>query len=144
MSWSDLKIGHGWRLFCALALMSSLVSGCGGGGGGGSSGAASSYPASSGSSTTTNGTFAGKAKVKWVAPTQRSNGSALSLSQLQGYRIYIGKSPYDLTLAYDLGVPTATSYTVSNLAPGTYYFAVAVYDTSGMESGLSTVTSKRI
>lgn len=143
MSWNDLKIGHGWRLFSALALMSSLVSGCGGGGGGGSSGAASSYPASS-SSTTTSGASAGKAKVKWVAPTKRANGSALSLSQLQGYRIYVGKSPYDLTLAYDLGVPTATSYTVSNLTPGTYYFAVAVYDTSGMESGLSTVTSKRI
>ena len=38
-----------------------------------------------------------------------------------------------------------TSYVANNLTVGkTYYFAISAYDTSGNESGLSAVVSKRI
>jgi hypothetical protein len=37
-----------------------------------------------------------------------------------------------------------TSYTISGLAPGTYYFAVRAYDASGNESGYSNEASKTI
>jgi hypothetical protein len=36
------------------------------------------------------------------------------------------------------------SYTVNNLASGTWYFGATAYSTTGAESGLSAVASKTI
>ena len=38
----------------------------------------------------------------------------------------------------------ATTYTIGNLSPATWYFGVKSYTTSGTESGLSNVGSKTI
>jgi hypothetical protein len=40
--------------------------------------------------------------------------------------------------------PGVTSYLVSNLAPGTYYFGVTAYNTDGTQSTLSNVGSKTV
>jgi hypothetical protein len=40
--------------------------------------------------------------------------------------------------------PNETTYTVNNLRPGTWYFAVSAYTTNGTESAPSNVASKTI
>ena len=40
--------------------------------------------------------------------------------------------------------PGLTSYVLGNLASGTYYFALATYNSAGAESALSNIGSKAI
>ena len=94
---------------------------------------------SSGSSTT--GTT-GSAALHWTAPTRNTNGSALT--NLAGYHIYYGKSTSTMTTTITVANAGATSYTVGNLAAGTWYFAVNAYTTSGTQSAKSNVGSKTI
>jgi len=64
---------------------------------------------------------------------------------LAGYRVYYGTAPgaYLQPLGQGLSA-SATAYTVTNLQPGTYYFAVTAYDMSNIESGFSNEVSKSI
>jgi hypothetical protein len=60
-------------------------------------------------------------------------------------RIYYGTSSSSLTQVVQLpGATAPTSYTLGNLASGTWYFGATAYDTAGSESGLSAVASKAI
>jgi hypothetical protein len=59
-----------------------------------------------------------------------------------GYRVYIGTTPG--VYSWSINVGSATTYTVSNLAVGNYYFAVRAYSASGAESGYSNEVSKTI
>jgi len=86
----------------------------------------------------------GNATLSWGAPVTRVDGSPLSLSELQGYRIYYGTDPDSLELLIDLSDPTVVEYLVEDLAEGTHYFAVSVYDVAGNESERSAVRSKTI
>jgi Putative Ig domain len=88
--------------------------------------------------TATNGT----ATVSWVAPTQNSDGSALT--NLAGYQIDYGTSATALSNTVKVANPSTASYTVSNLTSGTWYFAVQAYTNSGTQSGMSTVATKTI
>jgi hypothetical protein len=65
--------------------------------------------------------------------------SGTPLTDLGGYKIYFGPSPVALTSIIDIPDPTALSYVVRNLAPGTQYFAVTAYISGGPESELSTI-----
>jgi len=78
--------------------------------------------------------------LSWAAPTQNTNGS--SLADLAGYRVYYGTSADALTQVID--VANVTSYVVSGLSPGTYYFAVAAYSSAGTQSALSETAAKTI
>jgi hypothetical protein len=71
-----------------------------------------------------------------------SDGTALT--NLAGYRIAYGTSSAALTSTIQVANPGLSSYTLSNLAPGTYYFAVRAYTSSGTESGNSNVQTKII
>jgi hypothetical protein len=86
----------------------------------------------------------GTATVKWVAPTENSNGTVLT--NLAGYTVYYGTSASTLSQGQTVQVsnPTALSYTVTGLPAGTWYFAVSSYTTSGQASALSAVSSKTI
>ena len=80
--------------------------------------------------------LAGSATVSW---------SANSEDDLAGYRIYYGTTqggPYGSSSA--LIDKTKTSYTISNLSDGTYYFVVVALDTSDNESAYSREVSKTI
>jgi hypothetical protein len=58
---------------------------------------------------------------------------ANSESDLEGYKIYYGRSSRNYTNCVDVG--NSTSYTVSGIQTGlTYYFAITAYDTDGYES----------
>jgi hypothetical protein len=70
--------------------------------------------------------FAADITLAWDA----SNGVGLS-----GYKVYIGTGPGTYGSSIDVG--NVTTYTVTGLGSGTYYFAVTAYDTSRLETGFS-------
>jgi hypothetical protein len=80
--------------------------------------------------------------LKWTAPTTRANGSPLSLADINGYRIYYGKSPGKYSEVFDVADGTAQSAKVTNLPAGTYYLVMTTYDNSGLESKHSKEVSK--
>jgi hypothetical protein len=84
----------------------------------------------------------GSATVTWTAPTQNTDGTALT--NLAGYKIAYGTSSSSLSNSVQVANSGATSYTLSSLASGTWYFAVLAYTNSGAQSALSAVTSKTV
>jgi len=86
---------------------------------------------------------AGAATLSWAAPTINTNGTVLS--DLAGYHIYYGTGGATvLSQEADVAGAATTTYTVSGLNPGTYYFAVAAYSSQGTESMPSPPVSKTI
>ncbi|HEY6012031.1 MAG TPA: fibronectin type III domain-containing protein [Nitrospirota bacterium] len=81
------------------------------------------------------------ASLAWDVPTTYSDGSELVPA---GYKIYYGTSSGNYTQVIDTGNTTVYSLSDLNLAPGTYYFTVTVYDSTGMESDLSNEVSKTV
>lgn len=92
--------------------------------------------------TVTQPATSGTATLTWTAPVSNTNGSALT--DLAGYDIYYGSSPSAMSTVIQVANAGATSYTVSNLASGTWYFSVSAYTTSGLDSALSNTGSKTI
>lgn len=82
----------------------------------------------------------GAASLSWVPPTANTDGSALT--NLAGYRIVYGTSATQLTQSIQIANAGLSAYVVQNLAPGTYYFAVRSYTSSGEESVDSNVAAK--
>lgn len=82
----------------------------------------------------------GTVALFWTSPTQNMDGSPLT--NLAGFRIYQGPAVSTLTPVSSVTSPAATGVRVAGLAAGTWYFAVAAYDTAGHESPLSNVVSK--
>ena len=157
---SKAKRGFGSdRIACValLALMSAALSGCGGGSSssgvtptaGSSQGAASGTASpATGSATSTpqpapapapapapGATTSTNATLAWEPPTQNSDGS--TLTDLVGYKIHYGTASQNYTATMALDNPGLTRYVVDNLPAGKYYFAVAAYNSKGIESTLS-------
>jgi hypothetical protein len=84
----------------------------------------------------------GSATLSWSAPTQNTDGSAIS--NLSGYRIYYGTSAASLGTRIQVSNPGISTYVVDNLQSGTWYFAVSAYNSAGVEGARSTVGSKAI
>jgi hypothetical protein len=84
----------------------------------------------------------GTATLSWVAPSQNTDGSALT--NLAGYRIYYGTGADALTDVIDVPTVGITDYVVDNLTAGTYYFSIRAYTSAGTESDLSNVVSDTI
>lgn len=84
------------------------------------------------------------AHLSWNAPTTRDDGSPLPLAELVGYRVYAGTAPETLIPLVEINDPITTEYTITNLTPATYYYAVSARNSYGTESGLSVVVSKTI
>jgi hypothetical protein len=64
------------------------------------------------------------------------------LTSLGGYKVHYGTTPGVYT---SIDVGNVNTYVVTGLTKGqTYYFAVTVYDTNGIESDYSVVVSKLI
>jgi hypothetical protein len=84
----------------------------------------------------------GSATVSWTAPTMNTDGSALT--DLAGYYVKYGTAPSSLTGSVKVSSAGATSYTVTNLSSGTWYFAVASYTSSGTQSATSPVATATV
>ena len=83
----------------------------------------------------------GTATLVWDPPTTNEDGTLLN--DLAGYRVYYGTAPGAYGPAIDV-VGIATTYTMSGMGLGTYYFAVKAYDIWGNESDFSNIVSKVI
>lgn len=102
-------------LIASLIFFLSLIAGCGGG-------------------DTGENTISGKSvTLAWEAPTENADGS--DLTDLAGFKLYYGTSSRSYSNPINIG--NTTTYTVSGLQAGTYYFAVTAYDYSGNESDYS-------
>ncbi len=77
--------------------------------------------------------------LMWTAPSTRSDGTALPLSEISGYRIYMGDSETSLAPVMDINDHSVTEYTLTDLTAGSYYFGITAYDVGGNESGLSNI-----
>ena len=84
----------------------------------------------------------GSATLSWQPPTQRTDGT--SLLDLKGYHILYGSSPGSYPNRITLDNPGLTSYVVSNLSQGTWYFVMTAFDANGAESSQTGVVSKTI
>jgi Putative Ig domain len=83
----------------------------------------------------------GSAVVNWTPPTSNTNGTPLT--NLAGIRIYYGSSAANLSQSVQLAA-TQTTTTISNLASGTWYFAGAVFTSTGAQSSMSSVVSASV
>ncbi|MGA8706145.1 MAG: fibronectin type III domain-containing protein [Steroidobacteraceae bacterium] len=106
--------------------------------GGSSSSGSSGSGSSSGSSTTASSSIT----LAWDAPTENTNGSALT--NLAGFQILYGTSSTSLTQTISINSVGILSYVVENLTPGTWYFEVVAVNSAGEISGPSTVVSATI
>ncbi len=81
---------------------------------------------------------AGAVLLAWDAPTTNADGSPLT--DLAGYKIYVGNS--SVTYSQVVSVGRVTAYALNNLSAGqTYFFALTAYDWSLNESGFSNEVS---
>ena len=80
----------------------------------------------------------GTATISWTLSTQWTDGKPLTT--LAGTEVFAGLSANALSRVAEVPVP-ATSYTVSGLIDGTWYFAVRVLTTDGFYSGMTNAVS---
>lgn len=78
----------------------------------------------------------GSVTVTWTAPSTRTDGSSISLSEIDYYELSYGQSVDRLTETVTVG-PAETSYTFDGLATGDWFFAIRVVDTQGLASDQS-------
>jgi hypothetical protein len=83
----------------------------------------------------------GSVSLKWTPPTEREDGSAIGT--ISSYRIYYSRNTaqLDQNVTVSAGV---TSYQIDNLEQGTWYFAITVTTSDGLESAKSATVSKTI
>jgi hypothetical protein len=103
-----------------LALIAVAVAACSG-----------PHPANPG----TAGGGSGTLTVSWSPPTKNTNGTPLT--DLTGYTLLYGTASKSYSTAISIDDPTTTRYVVSDLRPGTYYFAISAINSSGRHSVLS-------
>jgi hypothetical protein len=84
----------------------------------------------------------GSATLTWSIPTQNTNGTPLT--NLAGFNIYYGTSASNLNQSVQIANPALTSYALTNLASGTWYFSINDYTTAGTESAVSNIASTTI
>jgi len=84
----------------------------------------------------------GSATLSWAAPTENTNGTALT--NLAGYRLYYGTSETAMTQTVQIANSGILTDVVSNLSPGTWYFSIRAYTNANVESVASAVVSTTI
>lgn len=117
----------------SLFIFSLILTACGGGGG-------DNPPPGGGTKPT------GSISLSWDIPSTKADGNALSLSEIDGYKIYLTKdNTIEPNQAYlEVKDSSTTDYTISGLQAGKYYLYITTYDVSGDESKLSDPVSTTI
>jgi hypothetical protein len=136
------------RLRVALICACALVAGCKGGDGGADASVATPTPAvappagNSSPPPATPTAATASVTVSWVAPIENVDGTALT--DLAGFVIVYGTASDALSESVYIDNPSIDRYLLEDLASGTWYFGVKAYSSSGEESELSTIVSKKI
>jgi hypothetical protein len=84
----------------------------------------------------------GSATLTWIAPLTNDDGTPIA--GLAGFKVHYGTSSHHYTNTINVRNPAATTYKVTGLLAGTYYFVVTAYNTSGVESAPSNEVFKTI
>jgi hypothetical protein len=84
----------------------------------------------------------GVASLQWEVPPSKVSGEPLD--DLAGYRILYGRNSSDLDRSVMIPDPSTTSYQVSGLTTGIWYFAVVAVSANGFEGPPTTLASKSI
>lgn len=84
----------------------------------------------------------GTATLSWSAPTTNTDGTPVTT--LAGYHVYYGMTQGALTQSVQVIGATNTTYEISGLKSGTWYFAVTADAQDGAESPQSAIGSKTI
>jgi Fibronectin type III domain len=122
---------HRWRFPLAAAALTACLAACG-----------QVSPADTRSTAASIPPAPGTANLTWTPVTQNTDGTPAT--DLAGYQIRYGTSPAALDTTIVEADPTQTSYVVTNLTPGTWYFAVAAYTNDGTPGVMSNLASKTI
>ena len=86
----------------------------------------------------------GSFDLSWTAPVSRTDGSPLSLSDIDGFKVYYGTSPGNYTHYIGVSNGSAQSVTVRDVPVGTYYVVMTTYDSDGRESSYSSRVTKTV
>ncbi len=81
----------------------------------------------------TSATLAADITIAWDANTE---------TDLAGYKVYYGTA--SRVYGTPIVISKQTTYTITGLAPGTYYISVTAFNTAGLESGFSNEVSTTI
>jgi hypothetical protein len=84
----------------------------------------------------------GSAILNWTIPTLNTDGTPVT--DLAGFNIHYGTSASNLNQTLQIASPTQVSYTLNNLAAGTWYFGIVSYTTVNTQSAMSPVVSTTI
>ena len=76
-------------------------------------------------------------KVSWSAPLKREDDSTLNLIEIAEYRVYYGVKTGNYNNVIVVDGNSTFEAEDSNVIEGTYYVAVTVVDSDGLESGYS-------
>jgi hypothetical protein len=90
----------------------------------------------------TAGVSGGSAALSWSPVTETTGGAALT--NLAGYKIYYGTSADNLNNVIVLASPSATSYLITNLTLGTWYFGITAFTNTDVESAMSDIVSQTV
>jgi hypothetical protein len=123
------------QLRCGLimmALLGAMLGGCDSGDPTSTAASAAGSTAGTPPPTTANVT---SVTLTWTTPTVNANGTPAS--DLAGYHIYYGTSAASLTTVITVDNPGDTSQVIGNLTAGTWYFAVASFNSDNIDSALS-------
>lgn len=134
-----VRLNTQFRITKVLVIMLAALQliACGGGGGGSSNTTSGSLAQAS------NGTpQSSSLSLGWVAPAIRTDGSPISLADIDGYKIYYGTSAGNYTDSVNVNDGSQTSVTISGLPAGTYHLVMTTYDTNGLESTYSSEVLK--
>ena len=84
----------------------------------------------------------GFADISWLLPTQNADKTALT--DLAGILICYGTSASNLSRCVVVNGESPTSYTITGLSAGKWYFVAQAFTTGGGVSPLSAIVSKMI
>ena len=84
----------------------------------------------------------GSMPLSWTAPTENSDGTALT--DLAGYNLYYGTSASNYPHRIRIDNPSISTYLVENLLPDTYYVVATSFNAVGVESAYSNMATKTI
>jgi hypothetical protein len=84
----------------------------------------------------------GSATLSWIPPTTNANGT--TLTNLAGYLVHYGTNAASLAETITIANPGISTYVISNLSPGTWFFSVTAFNTSKVESNFSNIANKMI
>ena len=82
--------------------------------------------------------------ISWIAPVEREDGTAISMAEIAGYRVYYGTTQGSYPNKVDVPGGNTMQVTLSGLVAGTYYIVVTTMDRDGRESAFSQVATRSI